>query len=62
MFRLASIFFPIIATALCGGAVTAVLAANLVTPYYIIGAVAAGLVLSLPISIILGKKLYQAAK
>lgn len=62
MFRLASILFPIIATTLGGAGVIAVLSAKMATPTYIVGAFAAGVVLALPVSAIVGRSLYRATR
>ncbi|MFA7413883.1 MAG: hypothetical protein WC048_05310 [Rhizobium sp.] len=62
MFRLAAVLYILVATALGGAAVTAVLSMGMMDAWQIAGAFAVGCVLALPIAIILGKKIYTAMK
>ncbi|CUH45884.1 hypothetical protein [Ruegeria atlantica] len=61
MLRLASILYTLIATALAGSGVIAVLSAGLVSTVAIVSAAAAGCVAALPVSWLVAKKLYQSA-
>ncbi|WP_282119956.1 hypothetical protein [Ruegeria atlantica] len=61
MLRLASILYTLIATALAGSGVIAVLSAGLVSTVAIVSAAAAGCVAALPVSWFVAKKLYQNA-
>ncbi|PPJ47390.1 hypothetical protein C0075_17710 [Rhizobium sp. KAs_5_22] len=62
MLRLSAVLYILVATVLAGGAVTAVLAMNMMERWQIAGAFAAGCVVALPISAILGRKMYNAMK
>ncbi|MFK7836268.1 MAG: hypothetical protein AB8B60_08625 [Sulfitobacter sp.] len=57
MFRLASALYSIIATALAGSGVIAVLSMGYVTAPAIIGAAAAGAVIALPVAWIIAKEI-----
>lgn len=59
MVRLAALFYSLIATALAGAAVIAVLAAGLVSAMAIISAAALGALLAVPASWLLARRLYQ---
>ncbi|WP_298936933.1 hypothetical protein [uncultured Ruegeria sp.] len=59
MFRLAAVLYSLIATAMAGSAVVAVLSAGLVTVSAIVSAAAAGAVLAAPASWLVARKLYQ---
>lgn len=58
MFRLASILYSLISTALAGTAVIIVLTAGAVTLPAILGAAAVGFVLAAPVSWLVARKLY----
>ncbi len=60
MFRLAAVLYVLVATVLGGSAVIAVMASGFMRGWHIAGAFGAGLVVALPISFILGKKMYTA--
>ncbi|NOD36010.1 MULTISPECIES: hypothetical protein [unclassified Ruegeria] len=60
MFRLAAMLYSLIATALSGSAVIAVLTAGMVSVSAIVGA-AAGAVIAAPASWMVAKRLYQGA-
>lgn len=60
MLRLAAMLYVLVATALGGAAVIAVLSLNLMERWQIAGAFATGCVLALPASYILAKKIYAA--
>ena len=60
MLRLSAVLYILVASALGGAAVTAVLAMRMMEPWQIAGAFAAGCVLALPISALLGRKIYNA--
>jgi hypothetical protein len=57
MFRLASILYSIIATTLSGSGVIAVLAMGYVSVPAILGAVAVGAVLALPVSYLVARRI-----
>ncbi|WP_170587549.1 hypothetical protein [Ruegeria arenilitoris] len=59
MMRLAALLYSLIATALAGTAVIAVLTAGMVSTLAIVGAAAAGAVAALPASWLVAKRLYQ---
>ncbi|WP_037310465.1 hypothetical protein [Ruegeria halocynthiae] len=59
MFRLASILYSLIATALAGTAVIAVLTAGMVSAPAIVAAAGAGAVIAAPVSWLVARKLYQ---
>ncbi|MBY6081821.1 hypothetical protein [Ruegeria arenilitoris] len=59
MMRLAALLYSLIATALAGSAVIAVLTAGMVSTLAIVGAAAAGAVTALPASWLVAKRLYQ---
>ncbi|MCG7518880.1 hypothetical protein [Ruegeria sp. Ofav3-42] len=59
MLRLAGILYSLIATAMAGSAVIAVLSAGLVSTVAIVSAAAAGCVAALPASWLVAKRLYQ---
>ncbi|MBO9451428.1 hypothetical protein J7426_14235 [Tropicibacter sp. R16_0] len=59
MFRLASMLYALVATAIAGSAVIAVLAAGMVTVPAIVGAAAIGAVIAAPASWLIARKLYQ---
>ncbi|NVO57189.1 hypothetical protein HW561_15450 [Rhodobacteraceae bacterium B1Z28] len=61
MFRLAAMLYSLIATALAGSAVVAVLAAGLVSVSAIVSAAAAGAVIGVPASWLVAKRLYQGS-
>lgn len=61
MLRLATILYSLIATALAGTAVIAVLSAGLVSATHIVVAAAAGAVAAVPAAWVLAKRLYQSA-
>lgn len=61
MFRLAAMLYSLIATALAGSAVIAVLAAGFVTAAAIISAAFAGAVVAMPVAYVIAKKLYRSA-
>ncbi|WP_170560919.1 hypothetical protein [Ruegeria atlantica] len=61
MIRLASILYTLIATALAGSAVVAVLSAGLMSTVAIVSAAAAGSVAAIPVSWLIAKRLYQNA-
>ncbi|WP_120633486.1 hypothetical protein [Ruegeria sp. EL01] len=60
MFRLAAVLYSLIATAMAGSAVVAVLSAGLVSVNAIVSAAAAGAVLAVPASWLVAQKLYQS--
>ena len=57
MFRLASMLYSIIATALAGSGVIAVLSAGYVSLNAILGAAAVGAVLAIPVSYFVARKI-----
>lgn len=59
MMRLAALLYSLIATALAGTAVIAVLTAGMVSTLAIVGAAAVGAVAALPASWLVAKRLYQ---
>lgn len=61
MIRLAAMLYSLIATAIAGSAVIAVLAAGMVSSVAIISAAAAGAVVAAPASWLVAKSLYQSA-
>ncbi|SDW61851.1 hypothetical protein SAMN05444358_1011317 [Ruegeria halocynthiae] len=61
MIRLAAMLYSLIATAIAGTAVIAVLAAGMVTSMAIIYAAAGGAVVAAPVSWLVAKRLYQGA-
>lgn len=60
MLRLAAVLYILVASALGGAAVTAVLSMNMMQAWQIAAAFAAGCVLALPISYVLAKRIYVA--
>ena len=60
MFRLAAMLYVLVATALGGAAVIAVLSLQMMERWQIAGAFAAGCVLALPASYLLAMKIYAA--
>ncbi len=60
MLRLSAVLYILVATVLAGGAVTAVLAMNMMEAWQIAGAFGAGCLVALPIAVILGRKMYNA--
>lgn len=60
MLRLAAVMYVLVATVLGGSAVTALLAMKMMEGWQIAAAFGAGLIVSLPISLVLGKKIYNA--
>ncbi len=61
MIRLAAMLYSLIATAIAGSAVIAVLAAGMVSSVAIISAASAGAVVAAPASWLVAKRLYQGA-
>ncbi len=61
MIRLAAMLYSLIATAIAGSAVIAVLVAGMVTWIAILSAAAAGAVIAAPVSWLVAKRLYQGA-
>lgn len=61
MIRLAAMLYSLIATALAGTAVIAVLAAGMVSAMAIIYAAVAGAIVAAPASWLVAKRLYQGA-
>lgn len=61
MLRLAAMLYSLIATAVAGSAVIAVLSAGMVSVGAIVSAAAAGAVVALPVSWLVARKLYQDA-
>ncbi|UWR04144.1 hypothetical protein K3740_05475 [Ruegeria conchae] len=61
MIRLAAMLYSLIATAIAGSAVIAVLATGMVSSVAIISAAAAGAVVAAPASWLVAKRLYQGA-
>ncbi len=61
MIRLAAMLYSLIATAIAGSAVIAVLVAGMVTWIAILTAAAAGAVVAAPVSWQVAKRLYQGA-
>lgn len=61
MLRLASVLYSLIATALAGTAVIAVLTAGFVSALAIFSAAATGAVVAAPVSWVVAKKLYQGS-
>lgn len=59
MFRLASILYSLVATAISGTAVIAVLTAGMVTVPAIVGAAALGAIVAAPVSWLIARRLYQ---
>jgi len=59
MMRLAALLYSLIATALAGTAVIAVLTAGMVSTLAIVGAAAVGAVAALPASWLVARRLYQ---
>lgn len=62
MLRLTAVLYILVASAMGGAAVTVVLALRMMEPWQIAGAFAAGCLLALPVSAILGRKIYNAMK
>ena len=62
MFRLAAVLYILVASAVGGAAVTAVLSMRLMEPWQIGGAFVAGCVAALPIAYVLARKIYAAMK
>ena len=60
MLRLAAVIYVLVATVLGGAAVAALLAMQVMDGWKIAAAFVAGLVVSLPIALVLGKKIYTA--
>ena len=60
MLRLTAVLYILVASALGGAAVIAVLSLDLRQGWQIAAAFGAGLVLALPVSAVLGKKIYTA--
>lgn len=60
MLRLAAVIYVLVATVLAGSAVTLVLTLKLSQGWHIAAAFVAGLVVALPVSIALGRKIYTA--
>ena len=60
MLRLAAVLYVLVATVLGGSAVIAVMALGFMKGWQIAGAFGVGLVISLPIALVLGKKMYSA--
>jgi hypothetical protein len=60
MYRLASLLFTLISSALAGSAVIAVLVAGFVSVPAIVGAAAAGAAVAVPVSWVVARKLYTA--
>lgn len=60
MYRLASLLFTLISSAMAGTAVIAVLATGYVSVAAIVGAAAIGAVLAMPVSWMVARKLYTA--
>ena len=60
MLRLTAVLYILVASALAGAAVIAVLSLDLRQGWQIAAAFAAGLVLSVPVSAVLAKKIYNA--
>ena len=60
MYRLASLLFTLISSAMAGTAVIAVLVAGYVSVAAIVGAAAVGTVLAMPVSWMVARKLYTA--
>ena len=61
MIRLAAMLYSLIATAVAGTAVIAVLSAGLVSAAAIVAAAGVGAVLAAPVSWLIAKRLYQGA-
>ncbi len=61
MIRLAATLYSLIATAIAGSAVIAVLAVGMVTWMAIVSAAVAGAVVAAPVSWLVAKRLYQGA-
>lgn len=59
MLRLATILYSLIATAIAGSAVIAVLAAGMVTGIAIISAAVAGAIIAAPVTWLVAKRLYN---
>lgn len=60
MLRLAAVLYILVASAVGGAAVIAVLSLDMREGWQIAAAFVAGLVISLPIAAVLGKKIYSA--
>ncbi|SIQ45659.1 hypothetical protein SAMN05880561_10336 [Rhizobium sp. RU33A] len=60
MLRLAAVLYILVASAVGGAAVIAVLSLDMREGWQIAAAFAAGLVLSIPLSAVLAKKIYNA--
>lgn len=60
MLRLASILYSLIATAMAGTAVIAVLSAGMVSATAILAAAGAGAVVAAPVSWLVARRLYQS--
>ena len=60
MLRLAAVMYVLVATVVGGSAVTAVMAMGMMKGWQIAAAFGVGLVVTLPIALILGKKVYTA--
>lgn len=60
MFRLAAVLWVLVATALAGGVVTALLSLNMMDGPKIAGGALVGAIVAVPIAWLLGKKLYGA--
>ncbi len=61
MFRLAALLYSMIATALAGSAVIAVLSLGMVSVMAILSAAAAGALVALPVAWLVARRLYQKA-
>ncbi|MDA7965656.1 hypothetical protein [Ruegeria sp.] len=61
MLRLASILYSLIATAMAGTAVIAVLSAGMVSAMAILAAAGAGAVVAAPVSWLVARRLYKTA-
>ncbi|WP_209508001.1 MULTISPECIES: hypothetical protein [unclassified Ruegeria] len=61
MFRLAAMLYSLIATAISGSAVIAVLSAGLVSVSAIVGAAVAGAMIAAPVSWMVAQRLYRGA-
>ncbi|MEX0350355.1 MAG: hypothetical protein AB3N15_13110 [Paracoccaceae bacterium] len=62
MFRLASILFTLVASALAGAGVIAVLSMGYFTIPAIFGAAAAGFVLAVPVTWLIARRLYSVTR
>lgn len=62
MFGLAAVLYVLVASAVGGGAVIAVLSMRLMEGWQIAGAFAAGCLVAIPIAYVLARKIYAALK